>query len=77
MSWVKVFSSVQPYRAELVKQLLEQHGLMAVLLNRQDSMYRLWGEAEVYVSLKDEPDARMLIRNHFSFTDDNTEQNPD
>jgi len=58
---VYIYSSGQPIRAELVKQMLASHNISAFLVNKQDSAYK-FGEIEVYVGRDDVIRAKMLIR---------------
>jgi hypothetical protein len=47
-NWVKVYSASDLYKAEIVKGLLIDSGINAVLINKKDSAY-LIGEVEIYV----------------------------
>ena len=46
--WVKVYSSNQVFKVELMKGILENNGMDAVIINRQDSSYLSFGEIELY-----------------------------
>ena len=48
-NWVKIFTSTNYYRSEIVKQMLTGHQIDAVLLNRQASSHQAFGDVEVYV----------------------------
>jgi hypothetical protein len=52
-NWVKIFKSTDFYRSEIVKQVLVQHNIEAVLLNKQDSSYLRFGDVEVYIHQED------------------------
>jgi type III secretory pathway lipoprotein EscJ len=52
-NWVRVFTSTNFYRSEIVKQVLTEHQIDAVLLNKQDSSHRTFGNIEVYVHKED------------------------
>ncbi|WP_179412430.1 putative signal transducing protein [Mucilaginibacter sp. E4BP6] len=52
-NWVKIYKSTNFYQSEIVKQMLLQHNIPAVLLNKQDSSYRSFGNIEVYVHQED------------------------
>jgi hypothetical protein len=52
-NWIKIFSSTNYYQAEIVKQMLIVHQIGAVLLNKQDSSHRTFGNIEVYVHQRD------------------------
>lgn len=64
--WVKIFSSDRPFEAEIVKGMLADNGITAVLINRQSSSYNisLPGQVELYVHENEEQIARDLIHNH-------------
>ncbi len=47
-NWVKVFSTNQLYRAEMIKDILTDDDIPCVVINRQDSAY-LFGQVEVHV----------------------------
>ena len=47
-SWVKIYTSQQFIKAEIVRQVLIEHGIDAVLLNKQDSSYK-FGFVEVHI----------------------------
>jgi hypothetical protein len=61
--WIKVFASDRSFEAEMVKGMLLENNINAVLLNRQDSSYiqALPGQAEVYVHVSQAEEARELI----------------
>lgn len=58
--WVKLFITGNPVQAEITKQMLEEHGVAAVVLNKQDSSYR-FGQIELYVHESEEAFAKGLI----------------
>lgn len=64
--WVKIFSSDRPFEAEIVKGMLSDNGVTAVLINRQSSSYNITlpGQVELYVHEKEEQTARDLVHNH-------------
>ncbi|RKD20364.1 hypothetical protein BCY91_01735 [Pelobium manganitolerans] len=47
-NWVKIYTSHDFYKAEIVKQVLIDHEVDAVLMNKQDSAYK-FGEVQVHV----------------------------
>lgn len=59
-NWVKIRTYSKAIEAEIVKQMLEENGVAAVLLNKQDSSY-LFGKIELYVNQEDEAIAQVLI----------------
>jgi hypothetical protein len=63
-NWVKIFTSTNYYQSEMVKQALAGHLIDAVLLNKQDSSHRTFGDIEVYIHQKDFSNAiEVLILN--------------
>ncbi|NSL89361.1 DUF2007 domain-containing protein [Chitinophaga solisilvae] len=64
--WKKIFSSNTPFEAEIVKGMLADNGIVAVLLNRQSSSYNITlpGLVELYVHESDEAAAKDLVHNH-------------
>jgi hypothetical protein len=64
--WVKIFASDRPFEAEIVKGMLADNGITAVLINRQSSSYNITlpGQVELYVHEKEEQTARDLVQQH-------------
>ena len=58
--WIKLIVTNNPIEAEITKQVLEEHGIPAVIINKQDSSYR-FGQVELYVHGSAEEAARSLI----------------
>jgi len=48
-NWTKVFSSEDPVTAEIIKQSLVENDIPAVVLNQQDSSYKVFGLHNVMV----------------------------
>ncbi|WP_257667347.1 putative signal transducing protein [Parapedobacter tibetensis] len=59
-NWIKLFITTSPIQAEITKQMLEEHGISSVVINKQDSSYR-FGQLELYVHESEEGTARALI----------------
>ncbi|WP_259069181.1 DUF2007 domain-containing protein [Mucilaginibacter sp. X4EP1] len=60
-NWIKIFSSTNYYQAEMVKQALVGHQIGSVLINKQDTTYRAFGEIEVYIHQEDFSNAIEII----------------
>lgn len=60
-NWMKIFSTTNYYQAEMVKQALIGHHIGSVLINKQDTAYRTFGEIEVYIHQEDFSDAIEII----------------
>lgn len=70
-NWVKVESYIDVFASEFAKQLLEQHGIEAVLLNKQDSSLK-FGKIELLVQEENVALATQLIaENQEKGTDEN------
>lgn len=59
--WKLIYSTGIPYKAEIVKDLLEDNNIEAVLLNKQDSLYH-FGDVEIYVRPDEVIRAKYLIK---------------
>lgn len=65
-NWEKVLVTPVFHRAELAKFLLAEHEIEAVVLNKKDSNYVVFGSCEVYVPTKDAILARIILDNEIS-----------
>ena len=52
-NWVRIFITFKYYQAEIVKQVLIENQIESVVLNKQDSSHRTFGEIEVYIHQQD------------------------
>lgn len=62
-NWILIFSTPQPWQAEMAKQILDENGIEAVVMNRRDSSYTVFGEVEVYVVKEDVERSKELLKN--------------
>jgi hypothetical protein len=60
--WSRIYSTADPVKIEILKSMLEEENIQAVVINKQDSSY-LFGESEVYVSSDDALAALQIVRN--------------
>ncbi|MBN1768604.1 MAG: DUF2007 domain-containing protein [Prolixibacteraceae bacterium] len=60
--WKQVFLSGELYQAEIARELLENNGINAVIMNQKDSSYTSFGDIEVFVNQKDEAKALEIIK---------------
>jgi hypothetical protein len=65
--WQKVYSTEQAYRAEIVKDVLENAAIQVVIINKQDSSYHNFGAHEVHVLPEDVMKALQIIENDINF----------
>ncbi len=69
--WVKIATYSDELTGEMVKLLLEQQGILAVLLNKQDSSLK-FGKIELFVPEEEQVNALELIAtNHSDELDEN------
>ncbi|HCT29359.1 MAG TPA: hypothetical protein DIW31_01175 [Bacteroidales bacterium] len=62
-NWVSILSTSQPWQADMAKQILAENGIEAVVLNKRDSSYTVFGEIEIYVSQEDAEKSKNLLKN--------------
>ena len=60
-NWIRIFSSTNYYQAEMVKQALAGNDINSVLLNKQGSSHRTFGDIEVYIHQEDFSNAIEII----------------
>ena len=60
-NWIRIFSSTNYYQAEMVKQALTGNDIKSVLLNKQGSSHRTFGDIEVYIHQEDFSNAIEII----------------
>lgn len=61
--WFKLYSTKNYVEANIIKGMLEENNIQAVILNRQDSSYLVFGEIEIYVPLHLKDVAQHLLNN--------------
>lgn len=49
-NWVKIRTETDQFAAEIIRTMLEDHGIHCVLVNKQISAYQHIGEIEIFVS---------------------------
>lgn len=59
-NWIKLLVGANSFELEMTKQMLEEHDIPAVILNKQDSSYK-FGQMELYVHESQEAAARLLL----------------
>ncbi len=65
--WSKVYESKMPYRAEIVKDILDQKGINAIIMDKKDSAYDIFGQLEVHVNVESVLNALKIIENDIKF----------
>ena len=61
LKWKKVYSTPKLYQAEIFLGKLRNEGLRAVLKNKKDSAYTVFGTVEIYVPEEEEAQANSII----------------
>ncbi len=61
--WVEVYMTAHEYKASIAKELLENEGIKAVVLNQRDTAYQAFGEISIFVDEKDAEKAALLLKN--------------
>jgi membrane protease YdiL (CAAX protease family) len=59
--WEKIFTTRDTYQAEIIMGNLRSEGIDAVVVNKKDSMYTVFGQAELYVPEKDAVRAKEML----------------
>ena len=67
MDWVKIKSFDSLYQAEFLKDILQEQGIGAVIVNNRDSML-LIGDIELYVQKGMEDQANAIIEEYYGLT---------
>lgn len=62
-NWVDVFSTVEEFEAERLKELLISADIPAVVLNKKDTAYPSLGDIQVMVAPENREKAEEIIRN--------------
>lgn len=66
-NWIKVFEDGKQIRAEIVKGVLEENEIQAVVLSKKETIYQIFGTYEVLVKREDAIKATKLIQNAITF----------
>ena len=61
-NWVCVYSSSLIYQSQMIRNLLDDAGIEAVIVNKQDSFYMI-GDIEIHVAADDVINALQIINN--------------
>lgn len=60
--WANVYETDKLYLAQIVKDVLHDGGVEAVVFNQQDSSYLVFGSIRVMVAEEDEAKAREILK---------------
>jgi len=65
-NWEVLYGTRLLYKAEILKSVLEENEIQAVIINKQDSAYVIIGEIEVYVKRDDMVNAYQILKRFLS-----------
>jgi hypothetical protein len=65
--WQTVAEINSPVRAEIIKGVLEQHGILAMVVNKKESVYQIHGHYEILVPREEALRAANIIENEITF----------
>ena len=60
--WKEIFLTAHEYKATMARNILENAGLKAVVMNQHDSAYKSFGDFVVYVEENNEQKALELLK---------------
>lgn len=60
--WKKILITRDKFEADLIRGLLEDAGIAAVILNKRDSSITAFGEIELYVHEDNEEAAKQILK---------------
>lgn len=60
-NWERILRTDNSARAEIARGSLEEHGINAVIVNKKDSNYTVFGYFEVFVPVQDAEAAKSFL----------------
>lgn len=63
--WLLAYSTTVDYQAHIIKDMLENYGIDAIIVNKKDSAYVIIGDIEIYVNQENLMEAKLLIQKFF------------
>jgi hypothetical protein len=64
--WEVIYSSTLPYKVEMLKDLLQNEDIPAVIVNKIDSSYLAFGEIELNIRRDDVLRAKLIVNRFLS-----------
>jgi hypothetical protein len=61
--WISLITTSKPYQLSLIEGKLLEHGINSVIINKIDSSYLNFGEAELKVRESDFDKAQEILKN--------------
>lgn len=66
-SWEKIFSDENLVRINIVKDILSEKGINAIVINKKDSSYNAFGQHEIHVIREEVLRALKIISDEIKF----------
>lgn len=66
-SWKRIYRTRDRIKAEIVKDVLQDRGITAITVNKQDSAYVVLGEFEIHVPVDEVIEALKIINDDIDF----------
>jgi hypothetical protein len=66
-NWQRVYATGSQIHAEIVKGVLKERGITAVVLNKKESVYQIHGNYEVMTIVDDVVRALQIIEDEITF----------
>lgn len=63
--WLLAYSTTIDYQAHIIKDMLENYGIDAIVINKKDSVYVTIGTIEIYVNQDNLIESKLLIQKFF------------
>ncbi len=60
--WTSVFSSSDEYLVSIAQDMLHNDDIESVVINHKDSVYVVWGEAEIFVLDENKHQAEEILK---------------
>ena len=60
--WIKIYSSTDPVKVEILKHVLLENNIHAVNINQQDSSYLMFGTIDLYIKRDNQKKAHQLMK---------------
>lgn len=71
INWVKIHSTPNQYEAEIMTGTLKNEGIMAVIVNKKESSYNIFGRIEIYVPEEEVVKAKEILESNLEAEQDN------
>ena len=65
-NWKCIYQTEKPHRAEIIKSVLEEKGMTAVIVNKKDTSYH-FGQLEVHVDRDHASKSLKIIEDEIKF----------